>query len=158
MITLIIAFRFSGSKKQLVKALLFCLAIDFFLIMSCLPANAQDKKQCAGITKSGTQCSRKADSVYCSQHNPLTPKCSETAKSTGKRCTRPVKKEGDKCFQHNKSTAYLYNAYSPEYDESFVIKSFIHLRNDTLVHFDNNAVATIKKTPYTARIISLYIK
>lgn len=127
-----------------------------FILLSSL-AISQDRKQCAGITKVGTQCSHKADSVYCKQHNPSTPKCAETAKSTGKRCTRSVKKEGDKCFQH-KSTAYLYNAYSSEYDENFVLRSFSPLPSDTLVHFDKNAVATIIKTPYTARIISLYTK
>lgn len=157
MITLCILSAFTGTRKQLIKGIIICLCIDIAIILSCT-ANAQDKKQCAGITKAGTQCSRKVDSFYCTQHNPLTPKCAETAKSTGKRCTRSVKKEGDKCFQHNKPTAYLYNAYSPEYDENFVLKSFSPLRNDTLVHFDNNAVATIIKTPYTARIISLYTK
>lgn len=157
MITLCILSAFTGTRKQLIKGVIICLCIDIAIVLSCT-ANAQDKKQCAGITKTGTQCSRKADSVYCSQHNPLTPKCSERAKSTGKQCTRPVKKEGDRCFQHNKSTAYLYNAYSPEYDENFVLKSFSPLRNDTLVHFNDKAVATIKKTPYTARIISLYTK
>lgn len=127
-----------------------------FVLINSL-AFSQDKKQCAATTKAGTQCTRKTENVYCKQHDPNTARCSGLTKS-GKQCSRPVKKEGDKCFQHNKSTAYLYNAYSPEHDENFVVKSFSHLRNDTLVHFDNNAVATNRTTPYTARIISLYTK
>lgn len=160
MITLIVSPLFKGTTKQYAKVLFFCLTIDCLIFMSCWPsiANAQDKRQCTAITKAGIQCSRKTESTYCKQHNPETPKCSATAKSTGKRCTRPVKKEGDKCFQHNKSTAYLYNAYSPEYDENFVLKSFSPLRNDTIVHFDKGIGVTTKITPYTARIISIYNK
>lgn len=127
-----------------------------FILFNSL-AFSQDKKQCAGITKGGTQCQHKTDTTYCIQHNPNTIRCADTTKA-GKQCSRPVKKTGDKCFQHNKSTAYLYNAYSPEFDETFVLKSLTQLRNDTLVHFDNNAVATKRNTAYTARIISLYTK
>lgn len=127
-----------------------------FVLFNSL-AFSQDKKQCAGITKAGTQCKHKVSGMYCVQHDSNAIHCSDTTKA-GKQCSRPVKKEGDKCFQHNKSTTYLYNAYSPEYDENFVIKSFSTLRNDTLVHFDNNVVATSRNTPYTAKIISLYNK
>lgn len=157
MITLCILSAFTGTRKQLIKGVIICLCIDIAIVLSCT-ANAQDRKQCAGITKTGTQCSRKADSVYCSQHNPSTPKCAETAKSTGKQCTRPVKKEGDKCFQHKSNVGYLYNAYDKEADENFVLKAYTLLPKDTLVNYDNNAVVTTKKTPYTARIISLYTK
>lgn len=120
-------------------------------------AFSQNKVQCIGITKSGIQCTRKVDSVYCVQHNPAAIHCADSTK-TGKPCSRVVKKIGDKCFQHNKATSYLYNAYSPEYDENFVLRSYNELPSDTIVHFDDNAVATIKKTPYTAIIISIYSK
>lgn len=156
MITLCIISAFTGTRKQLIKGIIICLCIDIAIVLSCT-ANAQDKKQCAGITKAGTQCKHKTEATYCIQHNPNAIHCADTTR-TGKRCTRSVKKEGDKCFQHNKPTAYLYNAYSPEYDETFVLKSCSPLPSDTLVHFNDKAVATNRNTPYTARIISLYTK
>lgn len=52
--------------------------------------------------------------------------------------------------------AYYYNAYSPEYDEYFVLKSYQPLPMDTVVHFNNNVVATHKKTRFTAKVLSIY--
>lgn len=159
MTTLLVSFAFKGTTKQFAKAMFICLTIDCILFMSCLPCivKAQDKQQCAGITKAGTQCKHRVSGMYCVQHDSNTIHCSDTTKA-GKQCSRPVKKEGDKCFQHNKPTAYIYNAYSPEYDETFVLKSCSPLPSDTLVHFNDKAVATNRNTPYTARIISLYTK
>ena len=60
-------------------------------------------------------------------------------------------------FSYERShKAYLYNAYSPGYDEYFVIKSYQSLPLDTLVHFDDQAIVTDQATGYQARILSSY--
>lgn len=59
-------------------------------------------------------------------------------------------------FSYNPRKSYLYNAYSPGYDEYFVIKSYQQLPFDTVVSFDNNAIVTADKTGYQARILSSY--
>lgn len=131
--------------------------LTVFVLISSL-VMGQDKKQCPATTKAGTQCTRKTEGQFCKQHDPSTPKCIETAKSTGKRCTRSVKKEGEKCVQHSKATSYLYNAYDKEQDENYVVKSYIVLPKDTIVYVDNKAVVTNRITKDKAIIISLYSK
>ena len=59
-------------------------------------------------------------------------------------------------FGYNPRRSYLYNAYSPSYDEYFVIKSYGSLPLDTVVNFDDNAIVTADKTGYQARILSTY--
>ncbi len=49
-----------------------------------------------------------------------------------------------------------YNAYSPLYDEFFVIKSDRELKAKDIVWFDDNAAVVDYPTPYVARIISPY--
>lgn len=127
-----------------------------FILINSL-AFSQNKKQCTATTKAGTQCTRKTENTYCKQHDPNAIRCSGLTKS-GKQCSRPVKKEGDKCFQHSGKVGYLYNAYDKDADENFVIKAFTSLPADTIVHYDSNAVVTCKKTPFMAKIISLYTK
>lgn len=54
---------------------------------------------------------------------------------------------------------YYYNAYSPGYDEYFVLKSYQQLPIDTITHFEaNHALATKEKTGWTAKILSVYDK
>lgn len=55
-------------------------------------------------------------------------------------------------------TTYLYNAYSPLYDEHFVIKSYTPLSVKEVVWFDDNATAVNYSTEYVAMIISPYNK
>jgi hypothetical protein len=50
----------------------------------------------------------------------------------------------------------LYNAYSPFYDEFFVISSNRELQAKDVVWFDDNAQAVAYVTPYVAKIISPY--
>jgi hypothetical protein len=126
------------------------------LLLISVATFSQDKKQCAETTKAGHQCTRKTEGTYCKQHDPSTPKCIETAKSTGKRCTRAVKNEGDKCFQHNKSTVYLYNAYDSTADEYYVIKSYDSLALGAIVNVDNKAVVTSRKNGFPAKVLSPY--
>ena len=49
-----------------------------------------------------------------------------------------------------------YNAYSPLYDEFFVIKSDRELKAKDIVWFDDNAAVVDYPTAYVARIISPY--
>ena len=49
-----------------------------------------------------------------------------------------------------------YNAYSPLYDEFFVIKSDRELKAKDIVWFDDNTQVVDYPTPYVARIISPY--
>ena len=49
-----------------------------------------------------------------------------------------------------------YNAYSPLYDEYFVIKSNRELKAKDIVWFDDNAAVVDYPTAYVARIISPY--
>jgi hypothetical protein len=49
-----------------------------------------------------------------------------------------------------------YNAYSPLYDEFFVIKSDRELNAKDIVWFDDNTQVVDYPTPYVARIISPY--
>lgn len=59
-------------------------------------------------------------------------------------CTRPS------------TEVHYYNAYSPLYDEYFVIKSDRELKAKDIVWFDDNAQAVAYVTPYVAKIISPY--
>lgn len=51
---------------------------------------------------------------------------------------------------------HYYNAYSPLYDEYFVIKSDRELKAKDIVWFDDNAAVVDYTTPYVATIISPY--
>lgn len=50
----------------------------------------------------------------------------------------------------------LYNAYSPLYDEFFIIKSDTPLEDKAVVWFNDNAEVVNYTTPYVATIISPY--
>jgi hypothetical protein len=54
------------------------------------------------------------------------------------------------------SQPVYYNAYSPLYDEYFVIKSDRELKAKDIVWFDDNAAVVDYPTAYVARIISPY--
>lgn len=58
----------------------------------------------------------------------------------------------------NSNETYYYNAYSPLYDEFFILKSDKPLTVKDVVWFDDNAAATQYATPYVATIISPYNK
>lgn len=53
---------------------------------------------------------------------------------------------------------HYYNAYSPLYNEYFVISSDRELKAKDVVWFDDKAQAVDYATPYVARIISPYKK
>lgn len=53
---------------------------------------------------------------------------------------------------------YYYNAYSPLYDEYFILKSYKPLQNKEIVWFDDKATAVNYSTEYVAMIISPYNK
>jgi hypothetical protein len=59
-------------------------------------------------------------------------------------CTRPV------------AQVYYYNAYSPLYDEYFVIKSDRELKAKDIVWFNDDTEVVSYRTPYVATIISPY--
>jgi hypothetical protein len=116
---------------------------------------AQDKHQCAGTTKAGTQCKRMITETYCKQHDSTSLRCGEPTKTGGK-CQRIPKQGATKCFQHPNKTALLYNAYSPSHEDYFVIKSNTPLKSKSVVWFNDNAEAVNYTTPYVATIISPY--
>lgn len=74
--------------------------MKYLLILAFLSVLNPDP-QCIATTKSGEQCSRKAQegAKYCWQHNPSIPTCGAATKS-GSSCTRKVAKAGEKCWQH----------------------------------------------------------
>lgn len=53
---------------------------------------------------------------------------------------------------------FLYNSYSPLYDEYFILKSDKELKAKDIVWFDDNAAVVDYPTAYVARIISPYNK
>lgn len=57
---------------------------------------------------------------------------------------------------HSLPEPVYYNAYSPLYDEFFVIKSDRELSAKDVVWFDDNAAVVDYPTAYVARIISPY--
>jgi len=59
------------------------------------------------------------------------------------------------CTRQQPDTLY-YNAYSPLYDEFFVIASDRELKAKDIVWFDDNAQAVNYATPYVATILSHY--
>lgn len=73
------------------------LAVSLLLIS--LTAFSQDKKQCQGKTKAGTQCQHKVATTYCKQHDTSTPRCGDSTK-TGTLCKFIVKVPGNKCHNH----------------------------------------------------------
>lgn len=58
----------------------------------------------------------------------------------------------------NQNVKLYYNAYSPLYDEFFVLASDHVLDSNSVVFFDDNAQAVDHVTPYVAKVISLYTK
>jgi hypothetical protein len=75
------------------------LLFAFALIISSFTCFSQDKKQCAGITKAGTQCKHKTATTYCKVHDPASPKCGAKTKD-GQPCKMAVKEPGTKCHNH----------------------------------------------------------
>jgi len=51
---------------------------------------------------------------------------------------------------------YYYNAYSPLYNEYFVVSSSQELKAKDVIWFDDNAQAVDYATPYVATILSPY--
>lgn len=60
------------------------------------------------------------------------------------------------CTRQTIPEPLLYNAYSPLYDEYFILKSYKPLLNKTVVWFDDKATAVNYSTEYVAMIISPY--
>lgn len=58
----------------------------------------------------------------------------------------------------SKPQLLFYNAYSPAYDEFFIISSDHKLDSNAVVWFDDNAQVVNYTTPYVATIISPYKK
>lgn len=77
------------------------LAISFLLIS--LTGFSQDKQQCKGTTKAGTQCTRQTTTMYCKQHDINAIRCGAKTKA-GTECKNIVKVAGLKCHNHNKTT------------------------------------------------------
>lgn len=61
------------------------------------------------------------------------------------------------CTRAHNDTLY-YNAYSPLYDEFFIISSDHALDSNSVVWFDDHAQVVNCCTPYVAKIISPYNK
>jgi hypothetical protein len=78
--------------------------LTVFVLIASFSSFAQNKHTCEGITKAGLPCQHKTATMYCKQHNPVTPKCSDSTK-LHQRCKMPVKQEGDKCHIHSKAHA-----------------------------------------------------
>lgn len=79
------------------------IAVSMLLSLATI---AQDKKQCQGITKAGTQCQHKTSSIYCKQHDQSIPviRCGAKTKA-GTPCKNRVKVDGDKCHNHKVVTS-----------------------------------------------------
>ena len=59
-------------------------------------------------------------------------------------------------FTRSLPQPHYYNAYSPLYDEFFIISSDMELQAKDVVWFDDSAQAVNYATPYVATIISPY--
>lgn len=82
------------------------IVIAIVLLACAVCVDAQDKKEdkhhCEGTTKAGAPCQHITADKYCKQHDPATPRCGVLTKA-GKPCARPVKNQGEHCFQHSKA-------------------------------------------------------
>lgn len=83
------------------------LIITALVLMASYCSIAQDKHQCAGKTKAGTQCMRQTATTYCKQHDPASLRCGAPTKAGGK-CQRVPKQGETKCFQHKQQHACIW--------------------------------------------------
>lgn len=85
--------RFAFTMRDVYKV------ITIVILLTSTATFAQDKKQCAGITKAGTQCKHKTATTYCKVHDPASPRCGAKTKD-GQPCKMAVKESGTKCHNH----------------------------------------------------------
>lgn len=83
--------------KQFILLALMCATMTGFA------QDKQERKQCAGTTGNGVQCTKAAkpeskDGKYCSTHNPDTQCTGKTDK--GERCRKQARKGEKKCHLH----------------------------------------------------------